>query len=276
MKIGFTKMHGLGNDFMVVDATQKPLALAPETIRTLADRRLGVGFDQLLLLEKHEKPNPPFRLKIYNADGSTSQQCGNGARCIARFIAQQGLSLEKEFSICIGNKAYMLRLNDADTVTVNMQTPIFEPNQIPFLAEQRTAEYTIYTPEVTIGAQVLSMGNPHCVVWTTDLETLDLTNIGRTLSLHPRFPEQTNVEFAKIRDRQHIDLRIYERGVGETPACGSGACAAVVAGQLLGQLDERVEVTMPGGTLTISWEGEHSPVWLTGPAVTVYEGQIGV
>jgi diaminopimelate epimerase len=277
MRIPFTKMHGLGNDFMVINATTQPYTLTKAQITALADRHFGVGFDQLLLLEASIHKASAFQLRIFNADGSESAQCGNGIRCIARFIAEEALANAFPLLLQIGAQRYQLNLAADGLVTANMQPPIFEPTRIPFIpnAEEDTTgiDTLLDTPHGPVRVQVLSMGNPHCVVFCDDFRP-SLMGLGPMLSKHPQFPEQTNVELVQVCDRQHIMLRLYERGVGETKACGSGACAAVVAGVRAGLLDNAVQVAMPGGTLHVRWEGGDTPVWQTGPAVMVYEGII--
>lgn len=272
MPIYFTKMHGLGNDFVVIDAIHQKIALTSTQISILADRHRGIGFDQLLLVEPTEHPEADFGYRIFNADGSESFQCGNGARCIARFIEEKGLSNKKHFRVATGANCHDLLIQDNGCITVNMQVPEFQPKAIPFVANKKAPTYTVTCELGNFTISALSLGNPHCVLITPDLQNIDVPTIGAALSLHPRFPEGVNVGFMQIITSDQINLRVYERGVGETQACGSGACAAVVAGRVQKKLLEAVTVNMPGGQLHISWAGEQQPVWMTGQAVKVFEG----
>jgi len=274
MRLRFTKMHGLGNDFVVLNATTEPLHLTPALVRGLADRRFGIGCDQLLVVEPPRDPSTDFYYRIFNADGSEVEQCGNGARCFARFVRDQGLTDKDE--IPVGTAAGPIRLYvEADgQVRVNMGPPVLEPARIPFLVPTQALEYPLDVAgeHLTIGA--LSMGNPHAVLRVADLESAPVATLGPHIEHHPRFPARVNVGFMQILDPSHIRLRVYERGAGETLACGTGACAAVVAGRLWQILGERVRVSLPGGDLVIQWLGGSEPVWMTGPATTVYQGEI--
>ncbi len=274
MKLSFTKMHGLGNDFVVLDATREPLHLTTEQYRFLADRHFGIGCDQILQVEPPRDPDTEFYYRIINADGSEVEQCGNGARCFARFVREQGLSHSDE--ILVGTRAGVIRLKNRPDgqVTVNMGVPILEPRQIPFQAPQRALHYPIEIDGQSYRIGVVSMGNPHAVVPVTDIDQAPVERLGPLLENHPRFPERVNVGFMQHLCASHIRLRVFERGAGETLACGTGACAAVVAGRLQGLLEPRVRVSLPGGDLEISWQGEGDPVWMTGPAVTVFQGSI--
>ena len=276
MNIRFSKMHGLGNDFMVVDTVNQAVKFTPDQIQRLANRHRGVGFDQLLIIAPPKDSTHDFFYQIFNADGSEAYQCGNGARCIAKYIHDHKLSDKKEFMVATKKNKHKLILENANTVTVDMGTPVLEPQEIPFKAE---AKKNIYTLTITYGdynVSVISMGNPHCIFEVDNANTIDLETIGKTLSEHPQFPHRTNVEFMQVVSMNHIRLRIYERGVGETEACGSGACAAVVAGILQNKLASKVTVTMPGGDLTVEWNGNNEPVWMTGPAAEVFEGEISL
>jgi diaminopimelate epimerase len=275
MKIQFTKMHGLGNDFMVVDATHKKLLLSSQQIQQLAHRHTGIGFDQLLIIEKSSHPRADFFYRIYNADGSEVAQCGNGARCLARFIEYHQLSNKKH--LVVETRAGLLALNllDNNLVAVNMGIPNFTPAQIPFTAStQQQVTYSLaYDATHIISASVLSLGNPHCVTLCENIATAPVATLGKILSTHTYFPEGVNVGFMQVLTPQHIALRVYERGVGETHACGSGACAAVVAGIQQQLLSNQVTVDLPGGSLCIEWPGANEPVTMIGPATIVYIGE---
>jgi diaminopimelate epimerase len=273
MMISFTKMHGLGNDFVVIDAINQQVDLDPQLSQRIADRRFGIGCDQILLVEPPRTAATAFYYRIFNADGGEVEQCGNGARCFARFVIEKGLTAERE--IPVGTAAGDIRLYlEADgQVRVNMGVPRLDPADIPFEAAANAVDYALDVDgrAVTIGA--VSMGNPHAVMLVDDVATAALATWGPLIEGHPRFPRRSNVGFMAVRGRDAIDLRVYERGVGETLACGTGACAAVVYGRLRGLLDPRVEVALPGGRLMISWRGNGEPVWMTGPAAIVFEGQ---
>ena len=273
MKLGFTKMHGLGNDFVVFDAINQEVELTTEQIRFIADRRFGIGCDQVLLVEPPRDEHTRFHYRIFNADGSEVEQCGNGARCFARFVREKGLTdLDV---IDVGTAKGKIRLYlEGDQVRVNMGPPVFEPARIPFLAERQQATYPVEVDGQTLDIAVLSMGNPHAVLLVDDVSQAPVETLGPLLEFHTRFPQRVNVGFMAVRSPREIDLRVHERGAGETLACGTGACAAVVAGRLQGLLDEKVVVHLPGGDLVISWPGGNSPVWMTGPATTVFEGVI--
>jgi diaminopimelate epimerase len=274
--LSFSKMHGLGNDFMVVDALQQPFEPTPELIRRLADRAFGVGFDQLLLVEKSTRPGVDFRYRIFNGDGHEVEQCGNGARCFARFVREKGLSNADELVVetCSGliRPRFGASLSE---VTVDMGPPVFDPAQIPFeaLAPALLFELALETGE-TCTVAALSMGNPHAVLKVADCENAPVARLGPLIGTHRRFPQQTNVGFMQIRSSHEIWLRVFERGAGETLACGTGACAAVVAGIRWGELVSPVTVHTRGGRLQIAWEGPQTPVLMTGPACFVFEGQI--
>lgn len=274
MNLQFTKMQGLGNDFAVIDGVRQQVCLTPEWVQRMANRHFGIGFDQLLLVEPSPVDAADFAYRIFNADGSEVGQCGNGARCVARFLVESGLAAADKTSFILAAKDRMLEVHrrDNNQVAVNMGVPLFEPAQIPFQAPARALIYAIEldgtAPEIT----AVNLGNPHAVLQVDNVDTAPVSTVGPQLERHLRFPEGVNVGFMHCVDRQHIRLRVFERGAGETLACGSGACAAVVAGQLRGLLDPEVEVALLGGQLTISWAGEGEPVWLVGPAETVFTG----
>lgn len=272
--IQFTKMHGLGNDFMVVDGVTQNVFFSPEQIRRLADRNFGVGFDQLLLVEPPYDPDLDFHYRIFNADGTEVEQCGNGARCFARFVRNKGLTIKQKIRVSTSAGKMTLRLERDGTVTVNMGVPITDPGKIPFKAKKAEKTYLLQTEAQTFLCGAISMGNPHCVIEVADVATTDVAQIGALLTNHERFPKGVNVGFMQIVNEGHIKLRVYERGAAETLACGSGACAAAAVGQLQGKLAKIVRVDLPGGSLTINWEGEGKPLWMTGPAEHVYDGQI--
>lgn len=270
----FSKMHGLGNDFMVVDAITQNVFFSTELIRRLADRHTGVGFDQLLVVEPPYDPELDFHYRIFNADGSEVAQCGNGARCFAHFVRLKGLTNKRSIRVSTQNGRMVLNVANDDMVTVNMGEPNFEPSAVPFRAPKPEKTYILRAAERTVLCGVVSMGNPHCVLQVDNVETADVEILGPLLENHERFPERANVGFMQIVNRSHIKLRVFERGAGETQACGSGACAAVAVGISQGNLDEKVQVDLPGGGLTISWKGPGQPLFMTGPAVHIYDGFI--
>lgn len=274
MRLVFTKMHGLGNDFVVLDATAHPIELTREQVRRMADRHFGVGFDQLLQVERPREPNTDFYYRIYNADGDEVEQCGNGARCFVRYVHDRGLTTKRE--IRVGTKAGIIvpRLETDGQVTVNMGQPEFEPSRIPFLAPRRELTYQLDVAGEVVEISAVSMGNPHAVQIVADVERAPVAAQGPLIERHARFPARVNAGYLQVLDRRHVKLRVYERGAGETLACGTGACAAVVAGITRGLLDTCVLVETHGGTLTIAWEGEGAPVMMTGPAQTVFHGEI--
>jgi diaminopimelate epimerase len=267
-------MHGLGNDFVVIDAISQPFRLRPEMIRDLADRNFGIGFDQLLVVEPPGLPDVDFRYRIFNADGSEVEQCGNGARCFARFVRDQRLTNKKILRVQTAKGVIELRVGKDGSVRVNMGVPELNPPAIPFAADRRKDVYTVDVAGETVEMSAVSMGNPHGVLVVDDVDQAPVETLGPQLERHPRFPARANIGFLQIIDRTHARLRVFERGSGETLACGSGACAAVVAGRLRGLLDSRVEVELRGGKLVIEWQGEGAPVMMEGPATTVFEGQL--
>ncbi|AFH94197.1 TPA: diaminopimelate epimerase [Providencia stuartii] len=270
----FSKMHGLGNDFMVVDGVTQNVYFSPELISRLADRHTGVGFDQLLLVEAPYDPDLDFHYRIFNADGSEVAQCGNGARCFARFVRLKGLTNKQKIKVSTQSGRMVLTINENDDVCVNMGEPEFEPQKVPFRAIKAEKTYIIRALERTVLCGVVSMGNPHCVIQVESVKTAEVEILGPVLESHERFPERTNVGFMEIVSAHHIRLRVFERGAGETQACGSGACAAVAIGIQQGLLANQVKVDLPGGSLDISWNGPGTPLYMTGPASHVYDGVI--
>ena len=274
MHFHFSKMHGLGNDFMVVDCITQNVFFSQDLIRRLADRHTGVGFDQLLVVEAPYDPETDFHYRIFNADGSEVEQCGNGARCFARFVRLQGLTNKHSISVSTKKGKMILDVEDDGEVTVNMGVPEFEPNKIPFKAKQKEKTYIMRAGDKTLFCGAVSMGNPHVVTVVDDVDTSEVETLGPLLESHERFPERVNAGFMQVVNRNHIRLRVYERGAGETQACGSGACGAVAVGILQGLLDENVKVSLPGGDLRISWQGPGKPLFMTGPATHVFDGQL--
>lgn len=273
MLLEFTKMHGLGNDFVVLDMISQHAELDAMTIRRMADRHFGIGFDQLLIVEAPDVPYADFKYRIFNADGNEVQQCGNGARCFARFVYERQLT--NKTRIKVETKAGIIEpeLGANGWVRVNMGMPRFLPHEIPFVAEEPEALYNLTLAEQQLKIDVVNMGNPHAVTIVPDILTADVQKIGAEVESHARFPEHVNVGFMQILDEKHVRLRVFERGVGETMACGTGACAAAVSGIRRGLLSNDVEVELAGGKLHISWrEGE--PVFMTGPTSTVYIGRL--
>ena len=274
MKLKFSKMHGLGNDFVVLDGIRQSLALTTEQLRYLADRHFGVGCDQILLVETAEQPGVDFRYRIFNADGGEVEQCGNGARCFVRFVHDAGLTAKREIRVETQSGIITPRLEDDDNVTVNMGIPRFLPAEIPFLGAGEAVIHALAVADETLEISVVSMGNPHAVQVVDDVDRAPVSVLGPLIESHARFPQRVNAGFMQVVGRQAIRLRVYERGSGETLACGTGACAAAVAGIRRGLLDSPVCVTTRGGDLTIAWSGLGQPVMMTGPAVTVFTGEI--
>ncbi|KAF0191949.1 MAG: diaminopimelate epimerase [Gammaproteobacteria bacterium] len=274
MRLKFTKMHGLGNDFVVLDGVSQPVSLTPEQIRFVADRHFGIGCDQVLMVEKARSPDADFRYRIFNADGSEAEQCGNGARCYARFVAEHGLTDKRMVALETPGGLIYTRIEDDGLVTVNMGFPRFEPAQVPFLADETAPRYTLSVDGQLVTVSVVSIGNPHAVLQVDNVDTAPVDTLGPRIEHHERFPKRVNVGFMQIIDPRRIRLRVFERGVGETLACGSGACAAVVVGHHNALLDETVTVELRGGSLQVSWQGNNDPIWMTGPATSVYEGTI--
>ncbi len=268
----FSKMHGLGNDFMVVDGVTQNVFLTEEIIQKLADRHRGIGFDQLLLVEPPYDPELDFHYRIFNADGSEVSQCGNGARCFARFVTLKGLTNKQDIHVSTAKGKMVLSLKENGQVRVNMGEPIWEPAQIPFTANKFEKNYILRTSLQTVLCGVVSMGNPHCVLQVEDIQTAPVNELGPLLENHERFPERANIGFMQVINRNHIKLRVFERGAGETQACGSGACGAVAVGIMQGLLDSKVQVDLPGGSLMIEWEGVGHPLYMTGDATHIYDG----
>ncbi len=274
MQIRFTKMHGIGNDFVVIDGFSKAVNLSAENIRLLADRHFGIGCDQVLLVEKPRNPNADFRYRIFNADGGEVEQCGNGARCFVRFVHDQKLTDKTQICVETANGLIYPKLETNGLVTVDMGAPRFDPSQIPFKVNQSAPTYELEVGNAAVEISIVSMGNPHAVQIVTDLESAPVSAQGALIESHYQFPQRVNAGFMQIINQHEIKLRVFERGAGETLACGTGACAAVVAGIRLGQLQSPVAVLMRGGKLNISWEGNDTSVMMTGPAENVFTGEI--
>ena len=274
MNLRFTKMHGAGNDFVVIDATRTPFRPTPQLLAHLGDRHFGVGCDQVLVVEPAASPEFDFNYRIYNSDGSESGQCLNGSRCFARYVRDHGLSAKDVLRVRTITADMQLHLLPDGQVRVNAGVPRLEPAQVPITATPRAPRYALELAGEVLEFGAASMGNPHAVMLVANTETAPVERIGAALQAHPMFPQKVNAGFLQIIDPTHARLRVYERGAGETLACGSGACAAVVVGRLWGKLDAEVEVQMPGGLLRIEWQGEGQPVWITGPAETVFTGEI--
>lgn len=276
MKLQFTKMHGAGNDFVVLDGINQNIALSTEQIRHIADRHFGVGCDQLLLVETPTVPDADFRYRIFNADGGEVEQCGNGARCFVRFVHDTGLTSKTEIRVQTMCGLITLKLEADGMVTVNMGAPRFEPDKIPFLAESQALTYRLPVEGKSLEIGALSMGNPHAIQLVDDVETSPVLAQGELIENHAQFPRRVNAGFMQVLNRQHIKLRVYERGAGETLACGTGACAAVVHGIRLGLLDSPVKVSARGGELNIAWAGDNQPVMMSGSAVVVFTGELEI
>ena len=283
MKLKFTKMHGAGNDFIVVDAIHQQVSLSTEQWRRQADRRFGIGADQILVVERPSGDGCDFRYRIFNSDGGEVEQCGNGARAFARFVSDKGLSSERNIRVETMKGIIAPRLEDDGSVTVDMGAPQLEPAAVPFdsaglggWAEGEDTAWPLPVNGKTVFVSVVSMGNPHAVQVVADVDSAPVEQTGPAIEAHPRFPKRVNAGYMQVVDRHHIRLRVYERGAGETLACGTGACAAVVAGIRRGLLDSPVRVSARGGELGIAWAGDGQPVYLSGPAVTVFEGEVEI
>lgn len=274
MRLRFTKMQGAGNDFIVLDGIAQRIDLTPAQLRRLADRHFGIGADQILLVEQPSAPGADFRYRIFNADGGEVEQCGNGARCFVGFVRAKGLTAQNEIRVETLAGIIVPKLEPDGRVTVDMGRPIFDPARVPFRTDSDSLVQSIDVDGVAVNVTVLSMGNPHAVQVVEDVETAPVATLGPKIERHARFSRRVNAGFMEVVDRRHIRLRVYERGAGETLACGTGACAAVVAGIRRGLLESPVEVAARGGELTITWQGADNPVWMTGPAETVFEGEI--
>ncbi|QDC43304.1 diaminopimelate epimerase [Methylophilus medardicus] len=276
MKLRFTKMQGAGNDFVVIDATQTPVTLSHSQIQHIANRYLGVGCDQLLMVEATDTPGVDFRYRIFNADGGEVEQCGNGARCFVRFVVEKGLTNKHEIRVETASGLITLMLQADGQVTVNMGAPRFIPAQIPFEAAAQATTYTLPLAGETVTISAVSMGNPHAVMLVDNVHTAEVATLGPQIESHPRFPQRVNAGFMQVLNEHEINLRVYERGSGETLACGTGACAAAVSGIQLGTLQSPVKVHTRGGILTIQWAGADAPVMMTGPAEIVFDGEIDI
>ncbi len=276
MHIKFTKMQGIGNDFVLIDGFSHSIELNAEQIRHLADRHFGVGCDQLLLVEKPINTHADFRYRIFNADGCEVEQCGNGARCFVKFVHEKNLTDKTQICVETANGLIYPKLEDNGLVTVNMGAPRFEPAQIPFIADQLALTYSLNINNIQVEISTVSMGNPHAVQIVENIENAPLQTQGPLIENHTQFPQRVNAGFMEIINPHQIKLRVFERGAGETLACGTGACAATVAGIRLGKLQSPVKVVMRGGELNIIWDGENSSVMMTGPAVSVFEGNIEI
>jgi diaminopimelate epimerase len=276
MIVNFTKMHGLGNDFVIIDAINQTVLLSPEQIRFMADRHFGIGFDQLLLVEKPVTINADFKYRIFNADGSEVWQCGNGARCFARFVREKGLFAGDVITVDTDSGQLILTFTNNDLVVVNMGIPRHAPSEIPMATDQESQTYSVEINGKSMALGAVSMGNPHAVIQVENVTSAPVADLGRILESHTLFPERANIGFMQVINRKHIKLRVYERGAAETLACGSGACAAVVVGIEQNLLDNEVTVDLPGGQLAISWAGRGQPVYMTGSATTVYDGKISL
>lgn len=276
MKLNFTKMQGAGNDFVVIDSYTQPISLTTDQIKFIANRYFGVGCDQLLMVEKTTTPNVDFRYRIFNADGGEVEQCGNGARCFVRFVVEKGLTHKHEISVETASGVISLQLQDDGQVTVNMGAPRFAPAQVPFEAPSQQTLYPLALTQTEIQISAVSMGNPHAVTVVNDVNTAPVAEYGPQIESHPRFPQRVNAGFMQVLNPHAINLRVYERGSGETLACGTGACAAAVSGIQLGLLSSPVVVNTRGGQLTITWAGNQAPVMMTGPAEIVFDGEINI
>ena len=274
MLLDFTKMHGLGNDFIVIDATARPVVLTTEQIRFLSDRHFGVGCDQILVIEPARDDTMDFFYRIFNADGSEVEQCGNGARCFVRYVHERGLTSKKEISVGTIGGNIRPRIEADGLISVDMGVPRFDPVEAPFVAEEESISYVLDVDGEKFDVGVVSVGNPHVVMRVDDVKKAPVARLGPIIESHARFPRRVNVGFMEVVDKRHIRLRVYERGVGETLACGSGACAAMVVGHRQGLLDGSVSVELPGGSLQVQWSGGQETVRMTGPATHVFEGKI--
>lgn len=276
MRLSFTKMHGLGNDFIVFDAPTPDLCPSPATLRRLADRRTGIGFDQALVLAPPRQPGTDVYYRIFNADGSEVEQCGNGARCIARLVASRAARRDRTLSMDSPGGPVEARLRADGLVSVAMGVPDFDPRSLPFEAERESPSYRLELPGGPVEFGAVSIGNPHAVIRVRSVDVAPVDSVGPAMENHPRFPRRVNVGFLEILAPDHVRLRVFERGAGETLACGTGACAAVAVGRRHGPLAEEVRVDVPGGRLVVQWPGPGEQIWLTGPAETAFEGQVDI
>lgn len=276
MRLQFTKMHGLGNDFVVLDRISQRFRIDEELIKKLADRHFGIGCDQVLVVEIPQTPEADFRYRIFNCDGSEVEHCGNGARCFAKFVRDQQLTGKRRIAVETAKGMIEIRVTRSNLYCVNMGEPRLEPQQLPFIADQQATTYSLEVEGQHYEIGAVSMGNPHAVLLVDDVDTAPVTSLGPKIEHHARFPNRVNVGFMQILNRGHIRLRVFERGVGETMACGTGACAAVVSGITRGLLDKRVKVDLPGGTLNIEWGGAGKSLEMIGPAARVFDGEIHI
>lgn len=276
MRLRFSKMHGLGNDFIVIDGISQSVRLTPEKIRYLSDRHFGIGCDQLLLVEHPESPEVDFRYRIFNCDGSEVESCGNGARCFAVFVRDRRLTGKSNIKVETAGGLIELNVSEKGEVSVDMGVPRLIPQEVPFIADTKAVTYQLDVDGQQLEISSVSMGNPHAVLLVENVKTANVEQLGPRIENHARFPQRVNVGFMQKISENEINLRVFERSAGETLACGSGACAAVVAGRLRNLLAENVKVNLPGGSLHISWAGEGHPVIMTGPATTVFHGQVNI
>ena len=276
MRLSFTKMHGLGNDFIVFDAADPSQVPSAQALRRLADRRTGIGFDQALVLQPPRAAGTDVYYRIFNADGSEVEQCGNGARCIARLVASRAGRRDRAFTMDSPGGLVSARLRSDGLVSVAMGVPNFDPRSLPFTTDAEAASYHVDLPAGPVEFGAVSIGNPHAVIRVRSARDAPVDSVGPAMENHPRFPRRVNVGFVEIVAPDHVRLRVYERGVGETRACGTGACAAVAVGRRHGPLAEEVRVDLPGGRLIVQWPGPGEPIWLTGPAETAFEGQVEI
>ena len=274
MLLRFTKMQGLGNDFVVLDLVTQRFNLQAEHVRKLADRHFGIGCDQLLVVETPMQPDVDFRYRIYNGDGNEVEQCGNGARCFAKFVRDKKLTGKNKIRVETNSGIIELSVMEDRQIRVNMGKPLLEPADIPFTASNRANTYTLLVDDQEVSISAVSIGNPHAIITVEDIDTAPVSTLGPAIECHTDFPQRVNVGFMQVVSRKEINLRVFERGAGETLACGSGACAGMVSGQLQGLLDQQITANLSGGSLTLEWRGEGHPVMMTGPASNVFEGQI--
>lgn len=274
MKLVFTKMHGAGNDFVVIDGVTQAVNLNTNQLRRLADRHRGIGCDQILMVTPPDNPDADFRYHVFNADGSRAGQCGNGARCVGRFLREKRLTRQREILLQTDDDSLALSLTEDGRVFAGLGAPRFAPAEVPFQADETQDQYTLDVQGQSLSIGALSMGNPHAILMVDDCDAAPVSTLGPLLEAHTRFPERVNVGFMQVQSRGEVKLRVFERGVGETDACGSGACAAAVHGMKLGLLDEEVVVSLPGGKLSVSWPSMGDRVWLGGPTATVFNGTV--
>lgn len=274
MLLHFTKMHGLGNDFMVIDSVTQNVTITSDRVRKWSDRHTGIGFDQLLIIAPPSHPDIDFSYRIFNADGSEVEQCGNGARCFAKFVRDKRLTSKKHIIVETASGIIELHVLTNNQIRVNMGKPRLQPTEIPLKVQQQATSYTLFVEQQSIEFSAVSMGNPHAVLRAENLELAPVATLGPKIEHHPLFPNKVNVGFLEVLDRHHAKLRVWERGAGETQACGSGACAAAVTAIQNNWMDSPINIKLAGGTLTIEWDKNDSPVFMTGNAVTVYEGKI--